>query len=354
MLAAGVLVIGLGFTVRASRQKSPDPAELRDRQKLHGAVLQAPLPKPEFTLTDTGLRQFAFREETDDGLTLLFFGYTYCPDVCPVHLANLAAVLRDMAPDSRRQIHVIFVTVDPERDTPERLREWLDAFDRRFIGLRGSLQEVNEILSDLRLPLAIHDEAGPDGNYTVGHPGQIMAFTPDGWLRVFYPFGTRQTDWAHDLPRLLALGSEDNRSDVDGIAADGESAAYVTAPIGGGPAALYVSIESRSDQWDAIVGARTARAQYAKLHQQTQGDDRMMMKPVSEIPVSPEEITRLAPGGYHVMLHDFTRPLAAGDTFTVQLRFRRGIDLPVHAVVVEYVDLERALQSAVPIKYDGF
>lgn len=174
--------------------------------QLHGTVLQPPWPKPDFTLTDTEGRAFDFRSGTDGFLTLLFFGYTNCPDVCPIHMANIAAVLEDLDYADRTRIRVVFVTTDPERDTPEVLRAWLDRFDSTFVGLRGSESEVNAIQAELRLPAAIRQPSQPGplpGAYAVGHAAQVLAFTADGPARVVYPFGTRQSDWAHDLPRLL-------------------------------------------------------------------------------------------------------------------------------------------------------
>ena len=195
--AIGVL-LALGLTAQRSRGGAG-----ADDGGLTGVVLPEPVPKPAFTLHDTEGQPFRFREQTAGKLALLFFGFTHCPDICPVHMANLAEVLRDLPRETREQIVVIFVSADPERDTPERLREWLDAFDRRFIGLRGSLEEVNAILAELRLAPVVHGQPDADGDYVVGHPAQILAFTPDGLLRAVYPFGTRQADWAQDLPRLL-------------------------------------------------------------------------------------------------------------------------------------------------------
>ncbi len=103
-----------------------------------GALLSEPQEKVDFTLSDSEGRPFNFRERTDGFVTLLFFGYTHCPDVCPIHMANIAAVLDDLPFELRRQFRVVFVTTDPERDTAERLRGWLDNFDTSFIGLRGA------------------------------------------------------------------------------------------------------------------------------------------------------------------------------------------------------------------------
>lgn len=168
-----------------------------------GAVLGEPVPRPAFTLSDTEGEPFDFRAETDGFLTLVFFGYTSCPDICPVHMANLGAVLERQSYETRARTRVVFVTTDPERDTPEVIRAFLDRFDPSFIGLHGSTEEVNRIQRAMRLPESVAGEVRDDGGYDVGHAASVLAFAPDGPARVAYLFGTRQADWEHDLPRLL-------------------------------------------------------------------------------------------------------------------------------------------------------
>jgi protein SCO1/2 len=202
LAVAGVALAALAASggPRAARV-APDSAP-----RLRGTVLAPSWPKPDFTLSDTEGRPFDFRARTDGFVTLLFFGYTHCPDVCPIHMANIAAVLRDLDYADRSRIRVVFVTTDPERDTPARIRAWLDRFDRSFIGLRGSPAAIDQIQAAVHLPAAIRQPSRPGplpGAYAVGHAAQVIAFTPDGRARVVYPFGTRQSDWAHDLPALL-------------------------------------------------------------------------------------------------------------------------------------------------------
>ncbi len=168
---------------------------------LRGTMLPEPTDKPSFILTNTNGQPFDFVRDTEGHVTLLFFGYTNCPDICPVHMANLGAVLKRLVPVVSNRIRVVFVTTDPKRDTPERIRRWLDGFDRGFIGLSGPLDSVNAIQERLGLPRAL--PLGDGDAYAVGHAAHVLAFTTDNRAHIVYPFGTRQEDWAHDLPLLV-------------------------------------------------------------------------------------------------------------------------------------------------------
>lgn len=176
---------------------------------LRGRVLPGPLTKPDVTLTDTRGQPYDLRRETDGYLTLLFFGYTFCPDICPIHMANLAAVIRELRPGQAQRVKVVFVTTDPDRDTPERLGTWLANFDRSFIGLTGDTAAVNGAQRALYLPLPQIGPADSVGDYLVGHAAAVVAFSPDNRARVMYPFGVRQADWAHDIPKLLEISWDD-------------------------------------------------------------------------------------------------------------------------------------------------
>lgn len=197
------LAVLLSMSIAAcGRTAEQRDADRRARESgYRGVALAEPVPRPDFTLTDTEGRPFRFAEETKGFVTLLFFGYTHCPDICPVHMANIASVLSDLPSPVRRSIKTVFVTTDPERDTPERMREWLAGFDRGFIGLRGDMGQVNEIQRQLKLAPAVR--MGETADYAVGHASQVLAFGADGPARLAYPSGTRQADWAHDLPRLV-------------------------------------------------------------------------------------------------------------------------------------------------------
>jgi protein SCO1/2 len=176
---------------------------------LRGVKFSPARGKTDFTLYDTQGRPFDFAQQTRGSATLLYFGYTNCPDICPMHLNNIAAALKKMAPDDQAKVRVVFVTTDPSRDTPERLRAWLDNFDNRFVGLRGPLDSVNAIANKYGMPGATMEmmqpgQAGP-ANYGMGHAAQVLAFSADDSLRTEYPGGYSVDDWANDLPKLVRI-----------------------------------------------------------------------------------------------------------------------------------------------------
>lgn len=169
-----------------------------------GVLLDDPAPRPDFTLTDTDGQPFDFQAETEGRLTLLFFGYTNCPDICPIQMGVLAGALETLATPEPT---VVFVGVDSERDTPEALRAFLDQFNTRFIGLHGNPDEIAraEQAAPNVAPSArfVEPDADADDDYLVGHSSPVIAYTPDDQAHVVYPAGVRREDWIADLPRLL-------------------------------------------------------------------------------------------------------------------------------------------------------
>ncbi len=201
VLAVALVSCGKSADTRSAAVVSADTSS-----QVEGLALTPPQEKPSFTLTDTQGHPFDFRQETDGYVTLLFFGYTHCPDVCPVHMANIAQTLKNMPAPEASRIKVVFVTNDPDRDTPERLRSWLDAFDPTFIGLRGTPAETAAAEAAAHIPPSAKDSSAGAGAgaYLIGHAAYVYACTPDNICRFLYPFGFRQSNWAHDLPLLVA------------------------------------------------------------------------------------------------------------------------------------------------------
>src|SRR5262249_17848774 len=143
-------------------------------ESYRGGIVSPPLPKPRFVLTDTSGAPFDFWPRTNGYVTLLFFGYTYCPDQCPMHLANLGAALKRLPVGVADRVKLVFVTTDPARDTPHVLRQWLDSFDKRFVGLTGTEAAIEAVERAAGVPVAA--KTGPDnGNHRVAHANFVVA-----------------------------------------------------------------------------------------------------------------------------------------------------------------------------------
>jgi len=169
----------------------------------HGLPIEAAQTMPEGTFTTTDGRTVELSEAFLGTPTLLFFGYTHCPDICPVHLAAIASAM-DTAGITFDELDVVFVSVDPERDTPERIATFLDNFDPRMHGLHADAGVVADALGQLELSGPVVEGVDPRGEGDlIGHPAQVLGFDADGDLHRAWPFGARRSDWVADLPRIV-------------------------------------------------------------------------------------------------------------------------------------------------------
>ncbi len=185
---------------------SSGPPVVTDTQSpqggMRGTALGPPIAMPDTRLTDTTGQPYDVRAHAAGRLTLLFFGYTHCPDVCPTTMADLATALTQVSPAVRKQISVMFVTSDPARDTPSVIHHWLDMFDSTFVGLTGDVKTIDAAAHSVGVPLE-PPRRQADGSYTVDHGAQVLAFAPNREARIVYLAGTPVADYAHDLPLLL-------------------------------------------------------------------------------------------------------------------------------------------------------
>ena len=134
-------------------------------------------------------------------LVVLFFGYTHCPDVCPTTLVDMAGVMKALGKDAAR-VQVLFVTVDPERDTPDVLAKYVPAFDAGFLGLSGDAAATQRAAKEFKIFFEKRPGASP-GAYTMDHSGQSYVFDAQGRLRLFVRHDRIAVDLAHDLRVLL-------------------------------------------------------------------------------------------------------------------------------------------------------
>ena len=134
-------------------------------------------------------------------VVVLFFGYTHCPDVCPTTMVELKNTMKLLG-DKANEVQVLFVTVDPQRDTQEVLSQFVPSFDKRFIGLWGSLQETAETLGNFKIYYAkVPGKTAAD--YTIDHSSGMYVFDKQGKIRLYTSFGQKPADVASDIKKLL-------------------------------------------------------------------------------------------------------------------------------------------------------
>ncbi|MDI4638200.1 MULTISPECIES: SCO family protein [Halomonadaceae] len=137
--------------------------------------------------------------------TLLYFGYTHCPDVCPTSLARMTAAIKKLDEPARDDIQVLFVSVDPERDTPARLRQYTDVFGPQFIGLTGSTAQLDALTNRYRVSYG-YGEKDENGNYDVSHSSGIFVFNEQGDARLLMRNSDPIPSMVSDLQRLMERG----------------------------------------------------------------------------------------------------------------------------------------------------
>ncbi|NUQ38875.1 MAG: SCO family protein [Caldilineales bacterium] len=167
----------------------------------HGMILQTSQPVTDFTLTaHTGER--VNLSDFRGKWVVLYFGYTFCPDVCPLTLADLARALRLLEEGKAARVQVLMVSVDPERDTPQRLAAYAPAFHPTFLGLTGSEEELAAAATPLGIYYARQPVEGASG-YLVDHTASVTVLDDQGRVRLLWPFGISAEMMAEDLGGLV-------------------------------------------------------------------------------------------------------------------------------------------------------
>ena len=166
----------------------------------HGMVMQSPMPATDFTLTGHNGQPVSLSDYRGQ-LVLLYFGYTTCPDVCPTTLADLHQA-RTLLGSRAKDVQVMMITIDPERDTLPILAEYIPHFDPTFIGLTGTPEQIAEVATYYGIYYA-RQEGNSSLGYLMDHTATVMVIDRQGYLRVVFPFGTAPQDIAADLNYLL-------------------------------------------------------------------------------------------------------------------------------------------------------
>jgi protein SCO1 len=169
--------------------------------QFNGNVLDNPFQAPDVALTDTEGEPFSLAGDTDKRLTLVFFGYTNCPDICPAVLKSLASAMTRLDDKDRDQVDVVFVTTDPDRDTAEVIRRYLDHIDPSFIGVTGPLDEIAAVGKSIAVGMG---EKLPSGGYNVdAHTTQVTGIDSGDEAPIYWSQSTSSQQFADDIHTLL-------------------------------------------------------------------------------------------------------------------------------------------------------
>lgn len=175
-------------------------ASCRAPYQYHGLYLESPKPAADFTLTGAGGQRVSLSDFRGK-VVALYFGYTFCPDVCPTTMTEVSKAMRGLGKQAE-DVQVIMISVDPERDTPDRLREYVTYFDPRFIGLTGTPEEIADVATMYGIFYEKHEGTAATG-YLVDHTATVTVVDREGRVRLVWPFGTTGEDMAADLKQLL-------------------------------------------------------------------------------------------------------------------------------------------------------
>ncbi|MFD9584426.1 SCO family protein [Streptomyces sp. NPDC059980] len=202
LFAAAALALSACGSGDDSNKPVADVSVAADSGKA-ATVLDQPFEKPDLVLTDTNGKKFDLRAQTKGRPTLVYFGYTHCPDVCPLTMNNLAVAKKQLPKAEQDKLRVVFVTTDPDRDTPAALRTWLKGIDSDFIGLTGDFSTIQAGARTLGISIEPTSK-DKNGKLVSVHGTQVIAFSPktDGGY-VLYGEDATVDDYTKDLPKIV-------------------------------------------------------------------------------------------------------------------------------------------------------
>lgn len=198
-LVPAVVLAGCSLPFGDDDASGNDEASAAGGSETPGVVLDEPYPAPDFTLMTHEGEPFRLSDHQDQVFGI-FFGYTGCPDICPLTLGFMAHAAEELGPDSE-DVTFLLITVDPERDDPERLERYISRVDAPIIGLTGERDVLEQVWNDY--DIYVERQERDDGSYLVDHSGQVWLIAPNGELTMFTPMGADGDDLTGAIRWLL-------------------------------------------------------------------------------------------------------------------------------------------------------
>ncbi len=293
-----------------------------------GTEMPADIPDINFTLTDQTHQPFTLSEHRGE-VVLIFFGFTYCPDVCPLTLSNWKRIEKALADDASR-VRFVYISVDPERDTPEKMREHLAIFSPNFIGLTGALEELLPVYSAFGVYREKEQVSESAAGYIINHTARMFLLDRSGRWRLSFAQDSPNEDIVHDIHLLLK--EDQPQISVEKI----WSWPAHAAADGGSTGAVFMTVINHGDVSDRLLHAYSDAAGAVEIHETVMVGDRMKMQPVTnglEIPAHGQ--IEFKPRSHHIMLIGLRRDLKVGERFSLVLEFEKSGNLTVESEVRE-------------------
>ena len=303
-----------------SRSRSTPPAAA----PTNAVVLPSPREVADFVLADQDGAPFT-RENLKGRWSLLFAGFTHCPDVCPTTLGVMKAVGQRLPADAAA-LQMIFLSVDPERNTPETLKRYVGYFSPTLLGITGESVQLDRLTASLGLAyMKVPGTSATD--YSVDHSAALALINPDAQVTAYFQPPHLAETLAADLARLIGTAPACAGLEV-------RDAWIREAPPGAGMTAGYAQLLNRGSATLRIDGATSGFFGDASLHRTTLVNGSYVMEPVPVLEIPAGASVLLAPNGLHLMLMQPSRPLRAGERVPVSFscgQNRTGIDFTVRA-----------------------
>jgi cytochrome oxidase Cu insertion factor (SCO1/SenC/PrrC family)/copper(I)-binding protein len=231
----------------------------------NGFALGHPLAKPAVTLTDTAGKPYDMAARTRGKVTLLYYGFTHCDDTCPAVMAATAQALRGLPASAARQVRVIFVTTDPDRDTPQVLRHWLDKYSTSFVGLTGPKSKLANAYRVVGMPQPVK-EPNRDGGYDVVHGSDTYVYGLHNKALLAEGPNTAPKEIAHDIrllqaghtPPPISLAQPEESGANSAVGAVRVATAFIPQPKPGGPVVVEMTLANTADSPDRLTSVTTS------------------------------------------------------------------------------------------------
>lgn len=327
-VAVALVAIGIGLFVQSGQRTAPTDLSL-------DKIILLPQPKEIGDVRFTNHLGKPFSKENLLGKwSILFFGFTNCPDICPTTLQTLAQVKATLeAQQAWKPYQVIMISVDPERDSIERMNSYVPWFDNSFIGLAGELEYTRQFAKNLGV-LFFKSQQSSDTVYEVDHSASLILVNPQGQYAGAITAPHKHEVIANDLKRLaqtVALANDSSTADAVDLTKPDTSASQITsalsfsqawirpAPPSASSLAAYMILENRSEQDIVIVDVEAPDFAMAMIHDTVFEEDIASMRHLDELRIPAGQQVKLTPLSTHMMLMRPAKPFPEGSFTRITL-----------------------------------